>query len=120
MAVLYKDSRITCDEDGITIKRYYFPFGNKRILYDEIRGVVRHKIGPLTGQYRFWGMGPDFKYWFSEDHGRMRKTVGFNVDKGGRFRAVLTPDDPDAAAAVLSRKLGERYRDESERDLMFD
>jgi hypothetical protein len=38
--VLYDDSLVTLDSDGLTIWRYYFPLGtSKHIPYVQIKGV---------------------------------------------------------------------------------
>jgi hypothetical protein len=46
--VLYDDGGISLDEDGLTIRRYYFPWaGPKRISYTNIRRVVARPMGWL-------------------------------------------------------------------------
>ena len=58
MPTLYEDRHVTCDEGGLTIHRYYFPTGgDKRVPYAKIRRVEERTMGPLTGQWRIWGMG---------------------------------------------------------------
>ena len=32
----------------------------------------------------------------------MKKTVALELDTGGRIRPVITPDDPDAVAAIIA------------------
>ena len=93
MAELYSDKRIVCDDGGITVKRYYFPFGSKHFPFANITAAYLRKIGATTGQYRFWGMGLDFKHWFHEDHSRPSKSRAILIETGGWIRAVLTPDD---------------------------
>ncbi len=64
MATLYEDPYLTCDDDGLTIRRYYFPLsGDKRVPYSAIRDARDRTMGPLTGQWRIWGMGLS-PYWF--------------------------------------------------------
>ena len=52
----YDDGGIRCDDQGLTIRRYYL-WGAKRIRYSSIRGV---ETLPLTGpsrvrRWRIWG-----------------------------------------------------------------
>jgi hypothetical protein len=107
VAVLYKDERITCDDDGITVKQYYFPMGDKRITYGEIRSFDHHRMGALTGRYRIWG-ATDPRYWFHLDTSRPNKSKAVVIDKGGWVKAVLTPDDPDAVLHILEEKVRRR------------
>lgn len=91
----YDDGGVALTEDGLVIRRYYFPFGDKRIPYGEIERVQRLPMSGLTGGWRIWGSG-DFTHWFNLDSGRPRKTVKFVVEtSGGRIRPVITPNDPD-------------------------
>jgi hypothetical protein len=107
MTKLYEDRRILCDDDGITIRNYYFPLGKKRIAYSDIRGFDQLKIGVLTGRYRIWGAG-DPRYWFHLDATRPSKSKAVVIDKGDWVKAVLTPDDPDAVLHILEDKVRRR------------
>jgi hypothetical protein len=104
MATLYEDRHVTCEDDSLTIHNYYFPFrADKRIPYAAIRGAIDRKMGPLTGQWRIWGMGLG-PYWFHLDTDRPRKDRAIALDLGGIIRPVVTPDDVDAVLAVLRER----------------
>jgi hypothetical protein len=106
MGVLYEDAHVVCDEDGLTIKRYYFPLATeKRIPYADIRRVEEHRMGALTGQWRIWGMGPA-PYWFHLDWTRPRKDRAIIVDRGSWLKVVVTPDDPEAVLRILQARAG--------------
>jgi Phosphoesterase family len=61
--VLYDDGLVQLDSDGLTIRRYYLPFGtSKHIPYNQIKAVQQWHIGLLTGKGRLWGSG-DFRHW---------------------------------------------------------
>jgi hypothetical protein len=105
LTVLYEDKRITCDDDGITIHDYYFPRGDKRIAYRDIRSFDQRKLGLLTGKWRIWGTGHP-GYWYHLDPKRPSKTKAVVIDKGDSVKAVITPDDPDAVLHILEDKLG--------------
>jgi hypothetical protein len=102
MSVRYEDARLTLDGDGLTIKLYYFPYGDKRLLYSEIVKVEVFDMGegPLGGRWRIWGSG-DFVHWFHFDPERPEKRTALILHKGGVVRAVITPDDPEAVLAIL-------------------
>ncbi len=108
MAVLYEDPRISCDDEGITIQKYYFPLGDKRISYREIRSFDQLRMGALSGRYRIWGAG-DPRFWFHLDTKRPQKSKAVVIDKGDWVKAVLTPDDPDAVLHILEDKVRRNF-----------
>jgi hypothetical protein len=98
----YDDGRILCDDQGLTIRRYYL-WGTKRIGYSSIRGV---ETLPLTGpsrvrKWRIWGSG-DFIHWWNLDPHRPKKDTALVIDVGRRVRPTITPDDPAAVARILT------------------
>jgi hypothetical protein len=97
---LYQDPRIDCTPHEVRIRGYYFPWGTKRIPYTAIRGVERFELSALRGRWRIWGTG-DFHHWANFDPGRPGKAVGLYLDLGRSVVPFLTPDDPDAAEAVI-------------------
>ena len=104
MTILYEDARIVCDDDGVTIRRYYFPVGDKRIHYADMRGVEQVGMqGWLSGRMRIWGSG-DLRHWYHLDTGRPGRDTALVIDKGEWVRAVITPDDPSAVRRVLEQK----------------
>jgi hypothetical protein len=104
MATLYEDRHITCDDEGITIHRYYFPFfADKRVPYAAIRGAEDRAMGPLTGRWRIWGMGLP-PYWFHLDAERPRKSRCITLDVSSAIRPAVTPDNVDAVLAILRSK----------------
>lgn len=107
MAIHYRDKYLTFDEDGLTIRKYFFPVGERRITYDEIRSFHERELGAWTGRWRIWGTG-DFKHWFHLDTNRPFKHRAIVIDAGGRMKSVLTPDDPDSALKVLRERVPER------------
>jgi hypothetical protein len=108
MTILYEDDKIVCDEDGVTIRGYYFPFGTeKRIEYRRIERVEVHPIGTFTGRYRIWGTS-DPRYWLNLDWHRPDKDRCIVLHVGGWIKPVITPGDPDAVLGVLEDKAGVR------------
>jgi len=105
MPKLYEDKRIICDDEGITVRQYFFPIGDKRIAYDDIRSFNQLQMGTLTGRYRIWG-ATNPRYWFHLDTTRPKKDKAIVIDKGDWVKAVITPDDPDKVLHILEDKLG--------------
>ncbi len=100
MATSYQDKWIRCDDSGIAVRAYYFPWGTKHIRYDAIRGVRRVRLELLRGRLRLWGSANP-RYWASLDPGRPNKRVALILDLGRGVHPVLTPDDPDAVEQLI-------------------
>jgi hypothetical protein len=98
---LYNDSGLLLDDDGLTIRRYYFPWaGPKRIRYAHVRRVMVRPMGWLTGKGRGWGTAHP-GYWFPLDLRRARKDTLLVFDLGRRVKPCVTPDDPDRVVDLL-------------------
>lgn len=99
----YHDRWISCTDDGIRVRAYYFPWGAKRIPYGSVRSMRKVSMSALHGKARIWGTG-NLKYWASLDPQRPSKPVAFILDLGRAVSPFLTPDDPDAfESAVRAR-----------------
>ena len=102
--VLYDDGLIELDSEGLTIRRYYFPFGtSKRIPYAQIKDVQEQHMGLLTWKGRIWGSG-DLQHWASLDLRRPQKEKALILDLGTWIKPVITPDDPDRVLALLQER----------------
>lgn len=100
----YRDPRIEVDERGILLKWYYFPFGTKRLSWEQIAQVQERelKTSLLNGRFRIWGTG-DFIHWMPLDIKRPMKQRKFIFTlKDALTRPTITPDDPQAFKAALS------------------
>jgi hypothetical protein len=98
---LYDDGGLVLDEDGLTIRRYYFPLAAaKRIPYTEMRQVTVRPMGWMTGRGRGWGTAHP-GYWFPLDVRRASKRVLVVFDLGRRVKPCVTPDDPDRFVELL-------------------
>ena len=105
--MIYDDGGLLVDQDGLTIRRYYFPWaGAKRIAYSEIRGVEIRPMGWLTGKGRGWGSAhPGF--WLPLDLSRPRKDTLLVIDVGRRVMPAVTPDDPNRVVDLIRAKMNE-------------
>lgn len=102
---LYSDRWISCDDQAITIRAYYFPWGSKRIAYGKIRSAVVVPIGAGSGTARLWGTANP-TLWASLDPRRQAKDRALILDIGRLIRPFLTPDDIDAVAQIIQRQTG--------------
>ena len=97
----YEDAGLRLDEDGITIRRYYFPWaGPKRIAYQQIRKIQTVPVTWRSGKGRLWGTSNP-RYWFPLDTRRVRKRTVLVLDVGHPVRPCITPDDPDRVIELL-------------------
>jgi hypothetical protein len=104
MGELYRDRWITCTQEAIRIRAYYFPWGTKTVPYTSIRSVSRRPLGVLTGRARIWGSGNP-TVWLSLDPGRPGRTEGLLLDLGRRVRPLITPEDPAAVETLVRARL---------------
>ena len=51
----YHDRWIRCDDGGIDVRGYYFPWGTKHIPYTAVRSLERFTMTALKGKGRIWG-----------------------------------------------------------------
>lgn len=98
----YQDRFLTLDDDGVTIRWYYFPAGTKRIPWRDLERVEEHDLrGRITnGRWRIWGSG-DLRHWFHLDWGRPGKDTAFVLHVGKWTRPVVTPAEPETFRRLL-------------------
>lgn len=104
MAMLYQDDWISCTDEAIVIRCYYF-WGPKTIPYAAIRSARLVDIGPGHGTGRIWGTANP-RYWASLDPGRSRKNAALILDVGAAVSPVITPDDVARVAEIIRQLAG--------------
>ncbi len=114
MATTYSDRWIDLDDRQLAIRGYYFPWGTKRIPYEQIRHVTRVSLGAFRGRARIWGTANP-GVWASLDPRRPSKRAGFLIDRGASVTPLITPDDPEGAEAALRANLPEGVFSEGSR-----
>ena len=102
MDLLYQDRRIWCTDNAVLIRGYYFPWGTKRVGYQDIREVRRVPVKKFFGRGRIWG-STTLRYWANLDPGRPGKKEALILDTGRSILPFITPDDPAAVASVISQ-----------------
>ena len=104
---LYADDVVRLDAAGLRIRRYYWPFGARRIAYDEIRGYTTRPLTVGRGQYRVHGIDLGGR-WYHHDVDRSNKPLAIVLDVGGRLRPVVTPSSPNDVLEILDDRVGAR------------
>lgn len=100
-SVLYDDGKIILDDEGVTLRRYYFPIAaSKRIPYERIKQFKVRPMGWLTGKGRGWGSGNP-RYWLPLDLRRPKKDTLIVLDTGRPVKPAFSPDEPDRVADLL-------------------
>jgi hypothetical protein len=98
---LYEDAGLTLDEDGITIRRYYFPTGGpKRVAYSDIECIKARPVNWAHGKGRFWGAF-DPRYWYPLDWHRGSKKTVLILHVGRWIRPCITPENPEHVIKLL-------------------
>lgn len=100
------DNDIGLDDDGITIKNYFYPGHHRFIAYNTIQSAALIELGPLSGRHRLVGIGfrrP--RHFFHWDRQRSTKTHAIELDSGRRMRTVITPTDPESVLAAVELQM---------------
>ena len=99
----YDDGGVALTEDGLVIRRYYFPFGDKRIPYGEIERVQRAANVGLDGRLADLGKRRLHALVQPRPRPAAPKTVKFVVEtSGGRTLPCDAPNDPDTVQAEFT------------------
>lgn len=103
--VLYTDNVVELNEQGITLRRYYFPLAlSKHIPYTAIHNIEQRPMGIWTGKGRLWGSG-DLRHWAPLDLHRPHKDTVIILDLGRYIQPVFSPNDPERVLALLHQHM---------------
>jgi hypothetical protein len=102
--LLYSDRLVEVTADSILFRCYSFPFGAKRVRFEEVAAVVPLRPTLWNGRWRLQGTG-DFRTWFPLDWKRPRRDRIFLLHlKGRRRRIGFTVEDSAAVERILREK----------------
>ncbi|REK78066.1 hypothetical protein DVG80_32690 [Rhodococcus erythropolis] len=101
---IYEDGTVRLNEDGVTIRHYYFPFVGKFVPYSQIETVDLGVMSWLGGRLRVWGT-TDFGSWFSFDLRRPWKDTAVVLSLEGGGAPAFTPADPSVVNAEIGKRL---------------
>jgi hypothetical protein len=110
--VLYSDGLVEISTETILFRRYYFPFGSKRIPLSDIEHVVVQKPSFATGRYRLQGSA-GLHTWSPMDPQRPKRTkIFFTRLRHQKLCISFTVEDDAAVESIFREK--QLLRDDSE------
>jgi hypothetical protein len=101
---IYDDDAASLDDQGITIKNYWYSGHRRSITYKTIRFAAIIELGMLSGRHRLVGIGfrrP--RHFFHWDRTRSTKTQGIELNTGRRMRTAITPTDPGSVFEAIEQ-----------------
>lgn len=102
--VLYADHLVEISAEAILFRRYYFPFGSKRLRLSEIERVVVEELTSTSAKYRIQG-NAGLHTWFPMDLQRPRRSKIFLVSlRDKKLRIAFTVEDEGAVETILRAK----------------
>ena len=87
MNPLYSDRLVSLTDDALVLKRYYFPYGSRRVELDRVTRVRILRPSLMNGKWRLWGTGT-FKIWFPLDLHRPERERVFVMELKGEWRQI--------------------------------
>lgn len=106
MSALYEDGLLRCDEDGLTLRYYMFPFGWPKFLkWREIKSFEERPARFWNARLRIWGMNLP-AVWFPADLRRPVKRKWILLDTGKFMKIGITPENHEAVCAILADHVG--------------
>ncbi|MCJ0904496.1 PH domain-containing protein [Rhodococcus sp. ARC_M6] len=104
-STIYEDRTLRIDNQGVTIRHYYFPFVSKFVPYSQIESVDLGIMSWLSGRLRIWGT-TDFSSWYSLDLSRQWKETAVVLTLTGRVTPSFSPKDADRVDAEIRSRIG--------------
>jgi hypothetical protein len=102
--VLYSDSLIEISAETILFRRYYFPFGAKRLKLSDIERIVVQKPSFFTGKFRLQGSA-GLHTWSPMDLQRPRRRKIFFIRlRSQKLRISFTVENDAAVEHILREK----------------
>jgi hypothetical protein len=102
--VLYSDSLVEISAETILFRRYYFPFGAKRLKLSDIERIVVQKPSFFTGKFRLQGSA-GLHTWSPMDLQRPRRRKIFFIRlRSQKLRISFTVENDAAVEHILREK----------------
>jgi hypothetical protein len=101
--ILYSDKLVEIDDNSIVVRNYYYPFGDKRINYDNVDKIIVQKPTLRSGKYRVWGTG-DFHTWYPPDDRTLRDKIFIIKIKKKWWCVGLTVENSQTVLSLLKDK----------------
>lgn len=94
-AILFANKYVTCYEDHIVINMYYFPAGNKKVKYSDMKScelLSGEQLG--FSKVKMWGMALSPIWWHADFHRHSRDHY-IVLDINSWPKIGLTMDDSE-------------------------
>lgn len=104
-STIYEDRTVRIDDQGVTIRHYYFPLVSKFVPYSQIETVDLGVMSWLSGRLRIWGT-TDFSSWYSLDLSRPWKETAVVLTLAGRGAPSFSPKAPDRVETEIRSRIG--------------
>ncbi len=102
--MLYSDRLLEITDDTIVLRRYYFPWGTRRVAFTDVERIVSERPTWRNGKWRVWGTGT-FRTWFPLDWRRSsRDRLFFITLSTSKLRIGFTAEDSERVLAILAEK----------------
>lgn len=101
--LLYRDALVEISEDSILFLNYYYPFGNKRVSFNDVERLLVKVPSIRSGKYRYYGTG-DFRTWFPPDDRTSRDKIFVLIHKSKWWRVGFTVENSREVLALLKTK----------------
>jgi len=99
--VLYSDKLIEISERTILIRKYFYPFGPKRVNLTDIETITVYKPSLASGKFRYWGTG-NFRTWYPPDNRAKRDKIFVMKLKKKWWRIGFTVEDSEKVLNILN------------------
>lgn len=102
--MLYSDGLIDITDDAVVLKRYYFPFGSRRVPFSDIQRIDKEEPTLLNGKWRLWGTGT-FTTWFPLDWRRpFRDRMFFITLSNTKLRIGFTVENSERVSEIFRQR----------------
>jgi hypothetical protein len=103
--IIYSDGRVDVYENGIQLKKYYFPTSKaKFVKFSDILTIEKKQPTLMNGKWRCWGSG-DFFTWFPLDWKRpARNAIFFLCLATQKIRIGFTVESTESFVKALESK----------------
>jgi hypothetical protein len=102
--ILYSDSLVEISTETILFRRYYFPFGMKRLKLSDIERVIVQNPSFSTGKYRLQGSAGMHTWSPMDLHRPRRKKIFFTRLRSQKLCISFTVEDDSAVEDILREK----------------
>ncbi|CAF1544621.1 unnamed protein product [Rotaria sordida] len=119
---LISNSFVTCYSDYFVIHLYYFPYGNKKVKYSNIRSCEFHSTDDLDMfSYKLWGMSFSPVWWHCDMKRLMRKNyILLDANQWPHIGLTMNDDDLINVYNLIKQKISFNQSNIYNEKLIYD